>query len=75
MNISPCLNEYPFLDISNEDTSNVSDAIPVVEAALTAKSTKRLFPVSDVGPTDNLDIPSTVRLSYLGSETYISGFE
>ena len=75
LNLSPILNEWPGLAISNSDISNVVEPIPtVVLAAPTLRSKRRLDPVSVVAPTPNLDTPITGTSLYVGSGIMISGF-
>ena len=75
LNLSPFLNEYPSLAISNSLIVNNVEPIPTeVVAPLTATFNNKLAPVSSVGPTPNLDIPTTSRFSYTGSGTIICGF-
>ena len=57
MNLSPRLNEYPFLAISNDVISNKVEPIPSVELDPTFYVTRRLDPVSVV-EIPFLDTPS-----------------
>ena len=64
LNLSPILNEWPGLAIWKLDISNVVEPIPtVVLDDPTWTSINKLDPVSVVGPTPNLETPTTGRLS------------
>ena len=60
---SPRLNPYPGLAILKFVTSNVSDPIPVVDAAPTSTSTNNPTPVVVVLPNPILETPSIVSPS------------